>query len=72
VKCPTLVIHSRDDDIVPFGQGKSLHETTGPAGELLTIQGDHNSGFIISRDLYVEGIEGFLARHLPPPASSGE
>lgn len=67
VECPTLVIHSRDDEIVPFRQGRALHEAIGAAGELLTIQGDHNSGFIISRDLYVEGIKGFLARHLPPP-----
>ena len=72
VRCPTLIIHSPDDEIVPFRQAKALADAMGALGELLTIRGDHNSGFIMSRDLYVEGIEGFLAGRMRRPASPGE
>lgn len=63
VECPILVIHSPDDEIVPFRHGKALREGAGNLGELLVIQGDHNSGFVTSGDVYERGLEAFLARH---------
>jgi len=62
---PVLVIHSRDDDIVPFSHGQALLETAGDRGTLLELRGDHNTGFLVSGQTYLEGLETFISRHLP-------
>jgi pimeloyl-ACP methyl ester carboxylesterase len=59
---PTLVIHSRDDEIVPFQHGRRVAEAAGERAELLEISGGHNTGFLESRDTYVAGLERFLER----------
>lgn len=57
---PTLVIHSRDDEIVPFRHGRRVAAAAGDDAELLEISGGHNTGFMDSRETYVEGLERFL------------
>jgi fermentation-respiration switch protein FrsA (DUF1100 family) len=70
VECPTLVIHSLDDEIVPFRCGRELYNAIAAPKELLSLEGNHNSGFRISGDVYTEGMQGFLSRYLPPSNSS--
>lgn len=62
---PVLVVHSRDDDIVPFSHGQALLETAGERGTLLELRGDHNTGFLVSGQTYLQGLEAFMTRHLP-------
>ncbi len=57
---PVLVIHSVDDEIVPYEQGRVLYQTAGERGSFLEIRGDHNTGFLRSRERYMEGMERFL------------
>ena len=64
---PLLIVHSRDDDIVPFAHGQTLLETAGERGTLLEIRGDHNTGFLVSAQTYMQGLEAFIAQHLPGP-----
>jgi fermentation-respiration switch protein FrsA (DUF1100 family) len=61
VSCPVLIVHSLDDEIIPYRQGESLFESAGDPKELLTIRGDHNGGFLVSGSLYRDGIDGFLS-----------
>lgn len=56
---PVLVVHSPDDEIIPFRHGEALAEAAG--AELLRIRGDHNTGFLRSGDLYRRGLDRFLA-----------
>jgi fermentation-respiration switch protein FrsA (DUF1100 family) len=44
VRCPVLVIHSPDDEIVPYAHGLRLFERAKPPKRLLEIRGGHNSG----------------------------
>ncbi len=60
VGCPKLVIHSRDDEIVPFELGKRLYDLAAPPKQLLVLSGDHNTGFVVSGAVYTEGLERFL------------
>ena len=60
ITCPKLVIHSPDDEIVPFEHGKSLFEKAVQPKEFLKIKGGHNEGFLISGDLYIEGLRKFV------------
>lgn len=65
IKCPKLIIHSPEDEIVPFDHGKSLFEKAQPPKYFLEIRGGHNEGFLISGNLYIEGLRRFLDISLP-------
>ena len=58
--CPLLVIHSRDDEIVPFEQGQALFAAANPPKRFLELRGGHNDGFLASRGVYVKTLEEFL------------
>ena len=60
VSVPRLVIHSRDDDVVPFSHGKALARIAGV--ELLELHGSHSDGFLRSAEIYLDGLERFLTR----------
>lgn len=63
VSSPVLIIHSRNDEIIPFSHGQRLFEAANQPKQFLEIQGDHNAGFLISRDRYESGIDAFLNAH---------
>lgn len=63
---PLLVIHSREDEIIPFEFGRQLHAAAAGPRELLPIEGGHNDGFLVSGERYRQGIAGFLRRHVAP------
>lgn len=52
VRCPVLVMHSRDDDVVPFEFGVRLFEAAPGPKQFVEILGGHNDGFLLSGDLY--------------------
>ena len=60
---PKLFIHSPDDEIVPYAQGKSLFAAAAEPKEFLTIRGDHNGGFLLSGYSYLDGIGRFLEKY---------
>lgn len=64
VTCPVLVIHSRDDEIIPFGQGVKLHEAARPPKQFLELRGGHNDGFLVSVRRYLDGLDAFVAASL--------
>lgn len=57
---PALIIHSRDDEIIPFAQGRSLFTHAHQPKDFLELRGGHNDGFLISGRHYVDGIGAFL------------
>ncbi len=63
VHAPTLVIHSRTDDIVPFSHAEAIFRRANEPKQLLEIHGDHNSALLVSRQQIAEGIERFLEAH---------
>ena len=60
VRSPVLVIHSRDDEIIPFRHGEQLYAAAGEPKQLLEILGGHNDNFYVSRAQYLTGIDAFL------------
>ncbi|QOC21952.1 alpha/beta hydrolase [Wenzhouxiangella sp. AB-CW3] len=58
---PVLVVHSPDDEIIPFEHGQRLYEAAGERGTLLEIRGDHNTGFLASGDTYRDGLNRFIS-----------
>jgi len=60
VSCPKLIIHSIDDEIVPFAMGKKMFEMARPPKTFLEIRGSHNTAFLESQKQFTEGIKIFL------------
>jgi fermentation-respiration switch protein FrsA (DUF1100 family) len=65
VKAPVLIIHSREDDIVPYAHGERLYQAAPEPKQLLTLRGGHNDAFVFVRDEWVRALDEFLARHAP-------
>ena len=42
VRCPVLVAHSRDDEIIPFHHGETIFASANEPRTLLTLRGTHN------------------------------
>lgn len=64
VNSPVLIIHSPDDDIIPFRHGRKLYELANEPKQFLRINGTHNDGHLVSESAYIEGLETFLARYV--------
>lgn len=60
IKLPVLVIHSPQDELIPFSHGKALFEAAKEPRQFLRISGSHNQGFWDSREEYIAGFRGFL------------
>ena len=61
VSCPVLVIHSRDDEIIPFSHGQTLYKTAKKPKQFMELHGGHNDGFLLAGKSYIQGLEGFLS-----------
>ncbi|MDZ7810069.1 MAG: alpha/beta hydrolase [Arhodomonas sp.] len=60
IRAPLLVIHSKEDEIIPFSEGRAVYAAANEPKTLLAIHGGHNTGFLESRQTYLAGIDGFL------------
>jgi len=52
VNCPVMIIHSRNDETIPFEFGLELYEAANEPKEFVEIFGSHNDGFLVSSEIY--------------------
>lgn len=64
IDLPKLIIHSKDDEIVPFHHGEALCQAAREPKEFFVMEGTHNEAIFTFRGKYREGIEDFLGRYL--------
>ena len=67
IACPVYIVHSPDDEIIPYEQGRRLYQLARFPKEFLTIRGSHNTGFLDSREEYINGLHGFLVKYFSKP-----
>ncbi len=60
IQCPVLVVHSQNDELIPFSQGETLYENIPGEKTLLKIRGRHNDGFLLSGQIYTAGLDEFF------------
>ncbi|NNL00037.1 MAG: alpha/beta hydrolase [Xanthomonadales bacterium] len=60
---PLLVVHSQQDEIIPFDMGQSIFTAAPEPKEIMQLSGDHNGGFLLNRERYQAAIGKFLERH---------
>jgi uncharacterized protein len=70
-RCPVLVIHSREDEIIPFAHGEALYAAATGRKALLALGGSHNDGFWLGREAYAASWRDFLAA-LPGPEAAAD
>jgi uncharacterized protein len=59
-RCPLLIVHSTEDELIPYSHALALHAAANAPKSLLTIRGSHADGFLASGDGYREGLAEFL------------
>lgn len=64
VTSPLLIVHSTEDDIIPFWQGEKVFQAASQPKSFVKIQGDHNSGFFTSQPAYEQALGEFLSKHI--------
>lgn len=57
---PVLVVHSRDDEIIPFHHGEALFAAANEPKTFLELRGGHNDAHFTSEDVYLSGLRRFL------------
>lgn len=60
ISSPVLVMHSRQDDVIPFAMGQALFAAAPQPKIFLEMQGSHNDGFMDTGPAYDEAVERFL------------
>ncbi len=64
VKSPILIIHSKEDKLIPFDHGLKLYETANDPKEFLEITGTHGNGFLTSGKVYEQKVKAFIDTYL--------
>lgn len=59
-RSPVLVIHSREDEIIPFSHGERLFEAAAEPKRFVELSGTHENSFVLSHETYSEAISDFV------------
>lgn len=57
---PLLIIHSREDEVIPFFMGEKLFAAANQNKHFVAINGDHNSGFLQHIDQHKRELVAFV------------
>lgn len=71
LSAPLLVIHSTEDDIVPFDFGRELYRAAPLPKEFLQTVGRHNDGGFQLRVEWQDAVRDFIGRSLPAEVPAG-
>ena len=64
VNCPVLILHSPEDEIIPFSHGQALLAAAREPKRLVELRGGHNDALELSREVYTREIGAFLQQFL--------
>lgn len=62
VTSPILIVHSPDDEIIPYYMGERLFEAASSPKKFLVLKGSHNCCYFDSIDVYKKSVLDFLHR----------
>lgn len=61
VSCPVLIMHSAEDDLIPYSFGKELFESAREPKRFLEMRGGHNEGHLVSAAEYARAVRAFIS-----------
>lgn len=68
VHAPVLVMHSREDDIIPYSHGRALYEAAHEPKHFVELRGGHNDLYSANGEVFVREAKKFIWQHLPQVA----
>jgi fermentation-respiration switch protein FrsA (DUF1100 family) len=60
ISCPVMVAHSKNDEIIPYDEGREIFDAAAEPKQFLEMRGGHNDGFMVSGSTYIEGLRSFI------------
>lgn len=66
IKVPKLIIHSVDDELIPFELGRKIFEAAPEPKEFYQMRGSHNEAILMAKEEYGQRIDTFLEKYLTP------
>jgi len=63
--CPVLIVHSPQDELIPFHHAQELFAEAPEPKEFLQIARSHNEAYFLSHQKYLDGLKKFLATYPP-------
>jgi len=65
---PVIIMHSREDELIPFEHGRQLFELANEPKEFLELHGQHSSALVQSREVVSELVNTFVfSSKIEPP-----
>jgi len=64
IHSPVLIVHSRDDEIIPYSNGEQLFAAANEPKQFLELRGGHNNGFMVSQAADIQGLDSFISQSL--------
>lgn len=64
VHVPVLILHSPNDEIVPYAHAEELYAAANQPKQLVRLRGGHNDNFLVAADIYREALHDFLQRRI--------
>ena len=65
INVPVLVVHSPQDEVIPYDHGQQLFEAANEPKQFIQLRGGHNEGFVITGQPYEAGLEDFIKNASP-------
>ena len=69
IRAPLLFLHSRDDIVVPFKEGRRLFDAAPSPKTFVEVRGGHVESSEIDRDVFYGAVRTFLRATATPPRS---
>lgn len=69
VMCPTMIVHSTEDETIPYHHSLRLFEAASEPKELVTLSHGHNECFALSGLVYTSALDRFITDVLGSPQS---
>ena len=63
IHVPVLVMHSLDDELIPFDMARRIFEKANEPKEFLQMTGTHAAGYLTTGARYIEKVREFLLKH---------
>jgi pimeloyl-ACP methyl ester carboxylesterase len=61
IHLPVLIIHSPQDQLIPYKHGRRLYSAANKPKHFLKISGSHDEGFVNAIEVYMEGLNAFFS-----------
>jgi hypothetical protein len=68
IRAPLLFLHSPEDDVVPFAQGRKLYDAATAPKTFVEVRGGHIESSEADRDVFYGAVRTFISASTPPPS----